>query len=188
MLARLSVTAAAAAVAVLVGACGSSSTTTGNSAIQPAPSGVQTATAPAATTPTTATTPASPPVPAAISKKPTIAKPSGPAPKALVVRDLIKGAGAAAKSGQTVTANYVGVLYANGQQFDASWDGGAPITFPLGKGNVIPGWDRGLVGMRVGGRRELIIPAALAYGAAGRPPKIPPNAALIFDVDLLAAK
>ena len=177
---------AAIAVATLVGACGSSGTSTGNSAIQPAPSAAQTDTTAATATPTT--TPASPPVPAAIAKKPTIAKPAGPAPKTLIVRDLIRGTGTAAKAGQSITANYVGVLYSNGQQFDASWDNGAPITFTLGTGNVIPGWDRGLVGMKVGGRRELIIPSALAYGAAGRPPKIPANAALIFDVDLLAAK
>lgn len=179
---------AAIAVATLVGACGSSNTSTGNSAIQPAPSAAQTATAPAtAATPTT-TTPASPPVPAAISKKPTIAKPAGPAPKTLIVRDLIKGTGTVAKAGQSITANYVGVLYSNGQQFDASWDNGAPITFTLGTGNVIPGWDRGLVGMKVGGRRELVIPPALGYGAAGSPPSVGPNETLVFVIDLLTVQ
>jgi peptidylprolyl isomerase len=80
---------------------------------------------------------------------------------------------------------YVGNSWSTGQQFDASWDRGAqPFTFPLGAGQVIPGWDQGVVGMREGGRRKLIIPPELAYGAQGFPPDIPPNAALIFDIDL----
>jgi FKBP-type peptidyl-prolyl cis-trans isomerase len=82
---------------------------------------------------------------------------------------------------------YVGVLFSNGKQFDASWDGSRPgpgFDFPLGAGQVIPGWDQGVVGMREGGRRKLIIPSELAYGAQGFPPDIPPDAALIFDIDL----
>jgi peptidylprolyl isomerase len=81
--------------------------------------------------------------------------------------------------------NYVGVLYKDGKKFNASWETGKPFTFTLGKGEVIKGWDQGIVGMKVGGRRELIIPASLAYGAAGRPPTIPKNEALVFVVDLL---
>jgi peptidylprolyl isomerase len=118
--------------------------------------------------------------------KPTIAKPTGPPPKSLVVKDIVKGTGAEATAGKTVTVNYVGVLYSTGQQFDASWDRGQPLQpFQLGAGQVIPGWDKGLVGMRVGGRRQLIIPPDLAYGAQGSPPAIGPNETLIFDVDLL---
>jgi peptidylprolyl isomerase len=83
--------------------------------------------------------------------------------------------------------NYVGVLYKGGKKFNASWETGKPFPFTLGKGEVIKGWDQGIVGMKVGGRRELIIPASLAYGAAGRPPQIPKNETLVFVVDLLAA-
>jgi peptidylprolyl isomerase len=81
---------------------------------------------------------------------------------------------------------YVGVLFTTGQQFDASWDNGSPFDFQLGKGKVIPGWDKGLVGIKPGGRRELIIPPKLAYGAQGQPPTIPPNSALVFIVDALS--
>jgi peptidylprolyl isomerase len=121
-----------------------------------------------------------------LAKKPKVKVPSGKAPSQLVVKDLIKGKGAEARPGQTVSVQYVGVLYKNGKQFDASWDRGQPFTFPLGAGQVIPGWDRGVPGMKVGGRRELIIPAKLAYGANG-PPGIGPNQALVFVVDLLNA-
>ena len=85
-----------------------------------------------------------------------------------------------------MTVNYVGVLYKGGKEFDASWKRNEPFTFTLGRGQVIAGWDQGVAGMKVGGRRELIIPAPLAYGAKGSPPTIPPNAALVFVVDLLA--
>jgi peptidylprolyl isomerase len=84
-----------------------------------------------------------------------------------------------------VTVNYVGVLYSTGKEFDASWRRHEPFSFTLGQGQVIPGWDKGVAGMRVGGRRELIIPSNLAYGPSGRPPTIPPNAPLVFVVDLL---
>jgi peptidylprolyl isomerase len=103
-----------------------------------------------------------------------------------VTKDLIVGTGPEAKAGDTVTVNYVGVLYRGGKEFDASWKRKEPFTFELGAGKVIKGWDQGVVGMKVGGRRELIIPAELGYGAAGSPPTIPPNSALIFVVDLLA--
>ena len=111
--------------------------------------------------------------------------PSGAAPTKLVVKDIITGTGPEAKAGESVTVNYVGVLYHGGKEFDASWKRSEPFTFTLGKGQVIPGWDQGVAGMKVGGRRELIIPAALAYGAKGSPPTIPPNAPLVFVVDLL---
>ena len=96
-----------------------------------------------------------------------------PPPTKLETKDLIVGTGAEAKAGDTVTVNYVGVLYKSGKVFDASWKRNEPFTFTLGKGQVITGWDQGIAGMKVGGRRELIIPAALAYGAKGSPPTIP---------------
>jgi peptidylprolyl isomerase len=133
------------------------------------------------TTSTTAKTPTSGP----LSKEPTVTPPSGAAPTKLVVKDLITGTGAEAKSGETVTVNYVGVLFKGGKEFDASWKRHEPFSFALGKGQVIAGWDQGVAGMKVGGRRELVIPAALAYGAKGSPPTIPPNAPLVFVVDLL---
>ena len=114
-------------------------------------------------------------------------KGSGDPPSKLVVQDLIVGDGKRAQTGDTVSVQYVGVLFSNGKQFDASWNGSKPgqgFQFPLGAGQVIPGWDQGVVGMREGGRRKLIIPADLAYGAQGFPPDIPPDAALIFDIDL----
>jgi peptidylprolyl isomerase len=104
-----------------------------------------------------------------------------------VTKEIITGTGPEAKAGQSVTVNYVGVLYKGGTVFDASWKRNETFPFVLGKGQVIPGWDQGVAGMKVGGRRELIIPAELAYGAKGSPPTIPPNAALVFVVDLLAA-
>jgi peptidylprolyl isomerase len=122
-----------------------------------------------------------------LDKKPVVSKGSGDPPSELVVKDIVAGKGKRAKAGDTVGVQYVGVLFDSGKEFDASWRGDQPgqeLEFPLGEGRVIPGWDQGLVGMRVGGRRRLVIPAELAYGAQGFPPAIPPNAALIFDVDL----
>lgn len=120
--------------------------------------------------------------------KPTVEKPTGPPPAQLETKELIEGTGPEAKAGDTVTAQYVGVNYKSGKEFEASWDTGQPISFTLGVGQVIPGWDQGIVGMKVGGRRELIIPPELAYGPEGSPPTIPPNETLIFVVDLVAAK
>jgi peptidylprolyl isomerase len=120
-----------------------------------------------------------------LASEPKVTPPAGPAPSKLVIKDLIKGTGSEAKSGDPVTVNYVGVLYNGGKVFDASWKRKEPLTFTLGKGQVIPGWDQGVAGMKVGGRRELIIPAELAYGKTGSPPTIPANAPLVFVVDLL---
>ena len=120
-----------------------------------------------------------------LNKKPQIPKSSGPPPKDLRVQDLIVGHGPAAKDGDQLSVQYVGVLYNNNKQFDSSWDKGRqPFQFTLGQGGVIQGWDRGLVGMKVGGRRKLTIPPDLAYGAQGQPPSIPPNATLVFEIDL----
>ena len=96
----------------------------------------------------------------------------------LEIKDLKKGTGTEAKSGDEVTVQYVGVNYKTGEEFDSSWSRNEPFTFTLGAGEVIPGWDQGVDGMKVGGRRELIIPPELAYGAAGSPPAIPPNETL----------
>ena len=160
--------------AVVVAGCGSGSSTA---------AGVETAPSGGATETTVATTPKPPP---ALAKKPVVVVPTGPAPTKLIVRDLVVGTGQTAKKGDTVTVNYVGVLFKTGKEFDSSWKTGQPATFPLTTGGVIAGWVNGLPGMKVGGRRELIIPAALAYGAAGRPPTIPANSALVFVVDLLS--
>jgi FKBP-type peptidyl-prolyl cis-trans isomerase len=118
--------------------------------------------------------------------KPAIPKPKGPPPAKLVVKDIVVGKGKAAKKGDQLSMQYVGVTYADGNEFDSSWDRGQPFKFQLGKGAVIKGWDQGLVGIKPGGRRELIIPSKLAYGATGQPPSIPPNAALVFIVDALS--
>ena len=96
------------------------------------------------------------------------------------------GDGPAAQPGQTVTVHYVGVSALNGRQFDASWDRGEPFEFQLGAGSVIPGWEQGVAGMKVGGRRQLVIPPRLAYGPQGSPPSIGPNETLVFVIDLLA--
>jgi len=106
-------------------------------------------------------------------------------PTALKTTVLTDGTGTAAKAGDTITVNYVGVLSADGTEFDNSYDRGKPFTFVLGEGNVIKGWDQGLVGAKVGSRLQLDIPSALAYGATGQG-GIKPNAALTFVVDVLA--
>jgi peptidylprolyl isomerase len=123
-----------------------------------------------------------------LSKEPTVKPPSGPAPTKLVIKELIPGKGAVAKAGDSVTVNYVGVLYKTGKQFDASWNRHTTFTTALSNGQVIPGWVQGIAGMKVGGRRELIIPPALGYGASGQGSTIPPNSTLVFVVDLLSVQ
>jgi peptidylprolyl isomerase len=117
-------------------------------------------------------------------KKPKVLTPQGDPPTKLVVRDIVKGKGRKAKPGDTLTMQYVGVSWSNGQQFDASWDRGQPFPFQLGAQMVIPGWDKGMVGMRQGGRRLLVIPPDLGYGPQGSGP-IGPNETLVFVVDLV---
>jgi peptidylprolyl isomerase len=119
------------------------------------------------------------------SVKPVIDKPSGSPPRRLVKEDIVKGKGKAAKAGDRITVQYVGVSFSTGRQFDASWDRGQPFGFFLGAGEVIPGWDQGIVGMKQGGRRKLTIPPEQAYGAQGSPPNIAPNETLVFVVDLV---
>lgn len=156
--------------ALAVAACGSSSS------IELAPSA-------GATQVSTPTTPKPPPD---LATKPVVHIPPGScSTKALIRKDLIVGNGQSALAGQTVTVNYVGVLCKNGKEFDSSWSHGQPASFALSPGSVIQGWVEGIPGMRVGGRRELVIPASLAYGKSGRAP-IPPNAPLVFVVDLLS--
>ena len=120
------------------------------------------------------------------STKPEVEIPDGPPPEELVVEDIVTGDGEEARAGDTVSVNYVGVDYETGEQFDASWDRGEEFPFRLGGGEVIPGWDQGVEGMKVGGRRQLVIPPDLAYGAQGQPPEIAPNATLVFVIDLVA--
>ena len=122
------------------------------------------------------------------STKPTVEVPDGPPPDALETTDIVEGDGAEAQSGGTVTMQYVGVNYSNGEEFDTSWGKPEPFSFQLGSGQVIPGWDEGIPGMKVGGRRELVIPPDLAYGEAGSPPDIGPNETLVFVVDLVDAQ
>ncbi len=161
-----------ALTAALLAACGSSTKTAPG--VQLAPGG------PTASTQTTAS------VPPALSKQPAVTVPKGTPPAHLVVKDLIKGTGQRLNTGRTATFNYVGVLYKTRKVFDSSWQRNQPFTTALTTGNVIPGWVQGLAGMRVGGRRELIVPPALAYGKAGQPPTIPANSTLVFVVDLLS--
>jgi peptidylprolyl isomerase len=192
---RSRVVALLAVGAVGLGACGDDSG--GGAALVPAiPATTTTETpAPATTTtsPSTSTVPAKTGTPFKLSsikvsddtsKKPTITKPAGDAPAKLVKKDIVVGKGAAAKAGDSLSMQYLGALFADGKQFEASWDSGQPFDFVLGQGNVIPGWDQGIVGMKAGGRRLLVIPAELAYGETGQG-DIPPNAPLVFVVDLL---
>jgi peptidylprolyl isomerase len=109
----------------------------------------------------------------------------GPAPSDLVVEDIRPGDGAEAASGQTVEVHYVGVAHSTGEEFDASWNRGSTFRFPLGAGRVIAGWDRGVAGMKVGGRRRLVIPPHLGYGDRGAGGAIKPGETLIFVVDLV---
>ena len=119
-------------------------------------------------------------------ERPEVDPPEGDIPFELAIDDLTVGDGDEATAGQKVTVHYVGVSFLTGEQFDASWDRGQPFEFKLGKGQVIPGWDQGVAGMKVGGRRRLTIPSALAYGARGAGGVIKPHEPLVFVVDLLA--
>jgi len=119
------------------------------------------------------------------SQKPTVDPHEGAPPADLLVEDITVGDGDEAQPGQLATVHYVGVSHSTGEQFDASWDRGESFQFPLGAGRVIAGWDRGVVGMKVGGRRKLVIPPHLGYGDRGAGGAIKPGETLIFVVDLL---
>jgi peptidylprolyl isomerase len=174
----------------VIAGCGSSTNNSDTAHLQLPPSQSQTLTYSATSTTASSTTAAAPvttPTSGPLATEPKITVPSGKPPTTLTSTDLIKGTGAVAAVGDTVTVNYVGALYSNGKIFDASWNRKQTYTVPgpLGTAPVIQGWNKGIVGMRVGGRRELIIPPSLAYGAAGQAPSIPANATLIFIIDLL---
>jgi peptidylprolyl isomerase len=119
--------------------------------------------------------------------KPDVAIPDEPPPEQLVIEDLVVGDGPAATPGAPVDVDYVGVSWSTGEEFDSSWSRGEPFSFLLGRGQVIPGWDQGVAGMSVGGRRRLTIPPHLGYGEHGAGDVIAPNETLVFVVDLHAA-
>jgi peptidylprolyl isomerase len=177
---RALITPLAAICALGLAACGSSG---GSKA-----AGVQLAPSAGLTSEPVAPTPK---VPADLSKEPTFSVPSDCTASKLQTKDLIPGTGATVHAGQTITVNYVGKVCKTGKVFDASWTRHQLFTTPLSPTSatsqgVIAGWVQGISGMKVGGRRELIIPASEAYGAAGQPPTIPPNSTLVFVVDLIA--
>jgi peptidylprolyl isomerase len=120
-----------------------------------------------------------------VTKKPQVTVPDELPPDQLQTVDIVKGTGPAAKKGDKVTVQYVGLTWSTSIEFDASWDRGEPFTLTLGEGKVIKGWDEGIPGMRKGGRRQLTIPADQAYGAQGSPPKIGRNECLRFIIDLV---
>jgi peptidylprolyl isomerase len=162
-----------AVAAIAVAGCGGSSSSSSSSSSQPGGGGssVGGLTLPAESSD--------------LNVKPVIPKPKGPPPTGLQTRDVVQGNGKVAASGDKLTVQYVGTSWSTGQEFDSSWSRGKqPFTFQLGAGMVIPGWDQGLVGMRVGGRRELVIPPDMAYGPQGQPPAIGPNETLVFVIDL----
>ncbi|APE20605.1 MULTISPECIES: FKBP-type peptidyl-prolyl cis-trans isomerase [Streptomyces] len=121
-------------------------------------------------------------------EKPEIDFPGGEPPKDLEITDIWPGDGEEAKPGDMVNVHYVGVSFGTGEEFDASWNRGTPLEFRLGAGQVIAGWDQGVKGMKVGGRRQLVIPAHLAYGDRGAGGKIAPGETLIFVCDLVGVR
>jgi peptidylprolyl isomerase len=169
-----------AALAIVVAGCGSSSDDSSSGSSESSASTESTGSAES-----TGSTESSPP---AGKTKPKVVVPSGVSPKKFAYKEIEEGTGATAKSGDEVTVQYVGVGFDSEEEFDSSWSRNEPFTFNLGAGLVIKGWDKGVEGMKVGGRRELLIPGNLAYGAAGSPPSIGPNETLIFVIDLLAVK
>ncbi len=118
------------------------------------------------------------------NEKPVVVIPEGPAPAGLVIEDLVVGDGNEAVAGRNVEVHYVGVAWSTKQQFDASWDRGDTFQFRLGAGQVIQGWDQGVQGMKIGGRRRLTIPSEMGYGSRGAGGVIKPNETLVFVVDL----
>jgi len=118
-------------------------------------------------------------------ERPQIEKPEGDIPFELGIDDIVAGEGAEATNGSKVSVHYVGVAFRTGEEFDASWNRGEPLRFGLGSGQVISGWDQGVAGMKIGGRRKLVIPPHLAYGDRGAGGVIKPGETLVFVVDLV---
>jgi peptidylprolyl isomerase len=172
----LSVTVLLAVTGLLAAGCGSSGSSSSSKA---QPQGASTSSPSSGAAPTVGSA-------SNLSAKPQIGAGTAPKPAQLVVNDLVVGTGAAAKPTSTVRVQYVGVNYDNGQEFDSSWSRGQPADFPLN--GVIAGFSQGIVGMKVGGRRELVIPPDLGYGARGAPPAVGPNETLVFVIDLLAVQ
>jgi len=173
---RLALIALACAALLAVAGCGGGSDSSSES------------TATSESTGSSESTPAKKANPGAKKTKPKVTVPSGPPPQQLEIEEIEEGTGPEAKAGDTVSVQYVGVGYESKEEFDSSWSRNEPFSFQLGAGMVIPGWDQGVAGMKVGGRRELIIPPELAYGEARSPPAIGPNETLIFVIDLLAVE
>lgn len=123
-----------------------------------------------------------------MNNKPEVDFPDGPPPAELEITDITVGDGPEAAAGNTVHVHYVGVAYSSGEEFDSSWNRGTPLAFPLGAQRVIAGWDQGIQGMKVGGRRKLVIPPHLAYGDRGAGGVIAPGETLIFVCDLVAVQ
>jgi peptidylprolyl isomerase len=177
-------------VALVAGGCGSSDDSSTGSSESTAASTESTATSTESSEENTAESGGSAEKKSSSGEKtkPKVTVPSGPPPKQLEIKEIEKGSGKAAKAGDEVLVQYVGVGYESEEEFDSSWSRNEPFPLTLGAGRVIPGWEKGIEGMKVGGRRELIIPPNLAYGPEGYPPSIGPNEALIFVIDLLAVK
>ena len=123
-----------------------------------------------------------------MSEKPLVEPHIGPAPDDLLIEEIVVGSGDEATAGQTAVVHYVGISASTGEEFDASWNRGDTLSFPLGAGYVIQGWDRGVVGMKIGGRRRLVIPSHLGYGDQGAGGVIKPGETLIFVVDLISLR
>ncbi|MBI5310264.1 MAG: FKBP-type peptidyl-prolyl cis-trans isomerase [Actinobacteria bacterium] len=123
-----------------------------------------------------------------LGEEPKLSIPEGGPPSELVIKDIEKGDGKKVASGDDLTMQYAGYNWSDGVMFDASWKSGNPFDFEIGAGQVIKGWDEGIVGMREGGRRLLVIPPDMGYGESGQPPTIPPNETLVFVVDLEKVK
>jgi peptidylprolyl isomerase len=181
---------AVAAACLALAACGSTKTAD----IPSGSAGEETATTAATTTtpakaptfakPTAAVTKIADAAGTDTKKKPKIGKPSGKPPAKLTVVDIVKGTGAAAQAGDTLTVDYAGNSWSTGTEFDASWKTGQPFPVTLGQGSVIQGWEQGLLGIKQGGRRMLVIPPEQGYGATGSGDKIKPNETLIFVIDV----
>ncbi len=173
---RLPIVLACLVLSLFLASCGGDDD---ESAATPEPAGTATATPEAAGTIDPST------ISKDLSEKPKVSKPSGAPPTELVTEDIVKGTGPAAKTGDVVSMQYAGWSWSTGAEFDSSWSRNKePFQFQLGAQMVIPGWDQGIVGMKKGGRRLLVIPPELAYGANSPGPGIGPNETLIFVVDL----